>query len=48
VNESLSPGYHTIIWDATNHDGKNVSAGIYYYTLEIGEFKESRKMTLLK
>ena len=48
ADETMNPGIHNILWDATNNGGQSVAAGVYYYTLEIGEFKETRKMTLLK
>jgi len=47
LDRTLSPGNYEIMWDATNHAGQKVSAGIYYYTLEVGDYKETRKMTLL-
>jgi len=48
LDRSLSPGNYEIDWDATNNTGQKVSGGIYYYTLEVGDFKETRKMVLLK
>ena len=48
VHSEQSAGAKSTLWDATNNDGQSVAAGVYYYTLEIGEFKETRKMTLLK
>jgi methionine-rich copper-binding protein CopC len=48
LDRTLSPGNYEIDWDATNNTGQKVSGGIYYYTLEVGDFKETRKMVLLK
>ncbi len=33
---------------ATNHLGQAVSAGLYMYVIQAGEFMETRKMVLLK
>jgi len=48
VNGELVSGYHKTIWNATNDNGKPVSAGVYLYKVEAGEFVESKKMLLLK
>ena len=33
---------------ATNNKGQSVPAGVYLYMIEVGKFKQVRKMTLLK
>ena len=43
-----SSGHKFIQWDAMNNQGQPVSAGIYLYSIEAGNFKEIRKMILLK
>lgn len=48
VNGSQVSGHRSIIWNATNDAGAPVSAGIYLYTIETGEFRQTRKMVLLK
>ena len=42
VNEINEPGKHSVRWDATNF-----SSGIYFYQLQTGDFKETKKMVLL-
>ena len=48
VNASQSSGYKSIKWNATNNQGEPVSAGLYLYTIEAGEFRQTKKMILLK
>jgi len=48
VNGPQSAGYRSVIWDATNDYGKPVSAGIYLYKIQVGEFTQTKKMVLLK
>jgi hypothetical protein len=40
-------GRYTISWNALNHAGKKLPAGIYYYRLQAGSFMETKKMILL-
>jgi len=35
-------------WDGQNSLGQKVSSGVYYYTLQVGEFRATRKMVILK
>jgi len=48
VNSVQGAGYRSIYWDATNDLGQSVSAGMYIYTIQAGEFRQTRKMVLLK
>jgi hypothetical protein len=48
VNTTQGAGVKSIHWDATNNIGQTVSAGIYLYTIQAGEFRQTRKMVLLK
>jgi flagellar hook assembly protein FlgD len=48
VNVNQDPGYRSISWDATNDLGQPVSAGMYIYTIQAGEFRQAKKMVLLK
>lgn len=43
VNEQLNPGVYEV-----NFDGTKCASGIYYYKLMMGEFKQTKKMILLK
>ena len=48
VNQRQDAGYRSIIWDATNDNGKPVSAGIYLYQIQAGGNMQTKKMVLLK
>ena len=48
VNEFQEVGYRSVRWDATDNFGRGVSAGMYVYTIQAGDFRQVRKMVLLK
>jgi len=48
VNTTQDAGFKSVIWDATNKYGKPVSAGVYLYQIQVGEFVQTKKMVLLK
>ena len=48
ISQTQDAGYRSIIWDATNDYGKLVSAGIYLYQIQAGEYIGTKKMILLK
>ena len=48
VNTNQSSGYKSIQWDATNNQGEPVSAGVYLYKIQAGDFVDTKKMILLK
>ena len=48
VNEVQNPGYKSIQWNATNKKGQPVSAGVYLYSIEAGDFKQTKRMISLK
>ena len=48
VNDSQTAGYKSIQWNAANDRNESVSAGLYLYTIQAGEFRQTKKMVLLK
>ena len=48
VSSQQNAGYKSIQWNATNAAGQPVAAGLYLYTIQAGQFKQTKKMVLLK
>ena len=48
INDQQKAGYKSIRWNATNDRNEPVSAGLYLYTIQAGEFRHTKKMVLLK
>ena len=48
VKSNQSSGFKSVHWNATNNQGEPVSAGIYLYSIEAGDFRQTKKMILLK
>ena len=49
LNDSFMPaGYHSVQWNSRNQYGAQVSAGVYFYHIQAGEFIKTQKMILLK
>ena len=47
-DEYQSKGSKSIKWDATNHRNESVSAGLYIFTMQTGNFRQTKKIVLLK
>ena len=49
LNNGFMPaGYHSVKWNARNQFGAEVSAGVYFYQIQAGQFTKTQKMILLK
>ena len=48
VNEVQNPGVKSYNWNGTNDYGNSVAAGVYIYTIQAGNYRQSKKMILLK
>ena len=48
VNTTKEAGIKVVQWDSTDNMGNPVSAGVYLYQIQAGEFVQTKKMVLLK
>ena len=48
IDNRQDTGFKSIQWDGTNNYGKKVSDGVYLYSIEAGNFRQTKKMILLK
>jgi hypothetical protein len=48
VDEPKKGGIHQAAWDGKDDNTNEVSSGIYFYTLQAGEYRETKKMILMK
>jgi hypothetical protein len=37
-----------VYWNGRNENGESVSSGVYFYTLQSGDFRSTKRMVLLK
>ena len=47
-NDYKSAGTYSIDWNGTNEKGIEVSGGVYFYSIQSGDFRQTKKMVLLK
>ena len=48
VDEDMSPGFYTKQWDGLNDKGVGISSGVYFYSIMAGDFRQTKKMLLIK
>lgn len=48
VDEHQTAGYKSVIWDGMDRSGARVSSGVYFYNIDAGNYRDSKKMLLLK
>ena len=48
ANGTMPAGVHQIAWNGTDEGGTLVASGMYFYMLQSGDFRETRRMILLK
>ncbi len=44
----IDSGFHPIVWDSRDETGTPVTAGLYYYRLEVNDFIQTRRMVLVR
>lgn len=48
VDKEQEAGFHFVHWDGTDEHGTSVASGMYLYAIGAGEFKQVKKMLLLR
>lgn len=48
VDAVMAPGFYSVEWDGRDHGASQVASGIYFYRLVAGDFRETKKMVMLK
>jgi hypothetical protein len=48
VRGTEQAGPHEAVWDGRDNHGQDVGSGLYFYLLRAGDFRNTRKMVLLK
>lgn len=48
MDEPLSAGSHSVMWDGKNAQGRDVASGVYFYRINAGGYESIQKMTLLR
>jgi hypothetical protein len=48
VDEPKRSGSYEVIWDGKDEEGRDLSSGIYFYQLKLGEITQTKRMILLK
>ncbi|RLC47466.1 MAG: hypothetical protein DRH57_04005, partial [Candidatus Cloacimonadota bacterium] len=48
VDESKKAGYHSIIWNGTDHRNRELSSGVYLYKIKTDGYCATKKMLLIK
>jgi len=48
VNDERRAGRYEEAWDGRDTSGRGVASGIYFYRLAAGDFRETKKMTLMR
>lgn len=48
VSENQQAGIYKAHWNGANSDGETVPSGIYFYTINTGDYSDTKKMIMLK
>jgi hypothetical protein len=48
VDGDQGPGSYSVWWDGRDERGVELASGVYMYRLEVGDFRQMRKMVLLR
>jgi hypothetical protein len=45
---AMEPGRHETVWDGRTDAGKRAATGLYFYTIDAGTFRATRRMMLVQ
>jgi hypothetical protein len=48
VDQQVAAGKYAVMWNGTNDLGVRLVSGVYFYSLQVNGFKETRKLNLMK
>jgi hypothetical protein len=48
VDDRRTPGYYSEPWDLKNDGGRSVAPGVYFCRMEAGDFRDTKKVVLLR
>ena len=48
VNTLKQAGYHSVVWNGQDLNGKDVPSGVYVYRINAGNFVDSKKLALIR
>ena len=48
INKEQRFGYQSVVWDAKNDDGDDVSSGVYFYQIRSSNFNAVGKLVFVK
>ena len=48
ADSQMPAGSHSLVWDGKDAQGREQGSGVYFYRLESGDFRQTRKMILVK
>jgi len=48
IDTQYAAGFHSVRWTGKDRNGSPVSSGVYLYEIQVGEFSQVRKMSLIR
>jgi len=48
IDSEIPAGQHSLVWNGMDNNGESVASGVYFYRLETGNYKQTKKMLLMK
>jgi len=47
-DQAFTAGTHTVVWDGRDANAQPMPSGVYFYQMQAGDYRQVRKMTMLK